>query len=85
MGDLGGASHPTPPHPVPALTHRLHGRSLTWDRNNTTAVGFQDTARAMQRWVGWEETAGGTFFRSHRAGGMDLDRPTGSRPGDRWI
>jgi len=26
-----------------------HGRSLSWDRNNTTAVGFQDIARAMER------------------------------------
>uniref|UniRef100_A0A8V0XH41 Leucine rich repeat containing 45 n=1 Tax=Gallus gallus TaxID=9031 RepID=A0A8V0XH41_CHICK len=24
-------------------------RSLSWDRNNTTAVGFQDIARAMER------------------------------------
>lgn len=26
-------------------------RSLSWDRNNTTAVGFQDIARAMERQV----------------------------------
>ncbi|XP_021238952.1 capping protein, Arp2/3 and myosin-I linker protein 3 isoform X12 [Numida meleagris] len=45
VGGFTGGSGVVPP---PRCHLWSHGRSLIWDRNNTTAVGFQDIARAME-------------------------------------